>query len=84
MTVDPTQRLKADVAFSQARRRVFFQRVLGFFTGHQPDSLLSLEDVRKRLRICGQHYAGVETIPIDRIVGSVGRYQEFNRAFLPT
>jgi uncharacterized protein (TIGR00730 family) len=82
--VDPALRLKADSAFSQARRRVFFQRVLGFFTGHEPDSLLSLQDVRQKLRIRGQHYAGIETIPIDKIVGSVGRYHEFNRAFLPT
>lgn len=84
MTVDPALRQKADVVFSQARRRVSFQRILGFFTGHQPDNLLSLEDVRKRLRIHGQHYAGIETIPIDKIVSSVGRYREFNRAFLPT
>jgi hypothetical protein len=77
-------RQKADEAFSQARRRVFFQRILGFFTGSQPAHLLSFEQVRHKLKILGQHYAGLQDIPIDKIAGSVGRYQEFNRAFLPT
>jgi uncharacterized protein (TIGR00730 family) len=81
---DPGVSIKSDEAFSQARRRVFFQRVLGFFTRHPPSTLLSLEQVRSKLRIHGQHYRGTETIPIDRIVGSVGRYREFNREFLPT
>jgi hypothetical protein len=84
LTVSPVVRHEADEAFSQARRRAFFQRVLGFFTGHQPENLLSFEHVRDKLKIRGQHYLGVETIPLDRIAGSTGRYQEFNRAFLPT
>jgi uncharacterized protein (TIGR00730 family) len=84
VTFDPVISTKSDEAFSQARRRVFFQRVLGFFTRHPPSTLLSLEQVRSKLRIHGQHYRGTETIPIDRIVGSVGRYREFNREFLPT
>jgi uncharacterized protein (TIGR00730 family) len=84
MSVDPSVRLKADEAFSQARRRVFFGRILSFFTGHHQDSLLSFEQVRDKLRIRGQHYAGLQIIPLDKIAGSAGRYQEFNRAFLPT
>ena len=84
MTFDPSVRSKADDAFSQARRRVLFRRVLGFFARVQPDSLLSFDEVRAKLQIRGQHYAGLQTIPLDKIAGSVGRYQEFNRAFLPT
>ncbi len=81
---DPMVSTKSDEAFSQARRRAFFQRVLGFVTRHPPSTLLSLEQVRSKLRIHGQHYRGLATIPIDRIVGSAGRYLEFNREFLPT
>jgi hypothetical protein len=77
-------RYQADSAFTAARRRAFFQRILGFFTGHQPERLLSFEQVREKLRIRGQHYLGTQTIPIDKIVGTTGRYTEFNRAFLPT
>jgi len=83
VTFDPSVRYKADEAFSQARRRVFFRRILSFFSRHPPDHLLSFERVRDKLRIRGQHYIGLQDIPIDKIVGSVGRYQEFNRAFLP-
>ena len=84
MSVNPSVRAKADDAFTGARRRVFFRRILGLFTGHQPGGLLSFEEVRDRLKIRGQHYVGLQTIPLDKIAGSVGRYQEFNRAFLPT
>jgi len=84
VTIDPSMRVKADEAFSQARRRVLFRRILEFFTGAQPDSMLSFDEVRAKLKVRGQHYAGVRTIPLEKIAGSVGRYQEFNRAFLPT
>jgi Domain of unknown function (DUF4032) len=82
--LDPSVQQKADSAFSQARRRAFFQRILGFFTGHHRGNLLSFDHVRDKLRIRGQHFVGTQTIPIDKIVGSTGRYQEFNRVFLPT
>ncbi len=84
MTIDPAIRYRADGAFSHARRRVLFQRVLQFFTGARPGSLLSFDEVRAKLNVKGQHYAGLQTIPLEKIAGSVGRYQEFNRAFLPT
>ncbi len=82
--ISSSVRQQADTAFSQARRRVFFQKILGFITGHQPDTLLSFDQVRNKLKIRGQHYVGTQTVPIDKIVGTTGRYQEFNRAFLPT
>jgi uncharacterized protein (TIGR00730 family) len=79
-----TVRAKAGDAFAQARRRVFFRKILSFFTGQPAAGLLSFDEVRRKLKIHGQHYAGVQTIPLATIAGSVGRYQEFNRAFLPT
>ena len=82
--MDPTVQAQADGAFTHARRRVMFQRVLGFLTGHQAADLLSFDHVRDKLKIRSQHYAGTQEIPLDKVVGSVGRYQEFNRAFLPT
>jgi uncharacterized protein (TIGR00730 family) len=76
-------RVRADDAFTQARRRGLFRRVLEFFRGARSDSLLSFDEVRAKLKVRGQHYAGLQTIPLEAIAGSVGRYQEFNRAFLP-
>jgi len=85
MSIRSSVRQEADSAFSQARRRVFFRRIWGFLTGQQTgEGLLSFDEVRHRLKIRGQRYLGVQTIPIDKIAGSTGRYGEFNRAFLPT
>ena len=83
MTENLGVRVQADQAFSGALRKGLFRRVLEFFRGTQPDSLLSFDEVRAKLKVRGQHYAGLQDIPLDSIAGSVGRYQEFNRAFLP-
>ena len=45
--------------------------------------LLSYDDVRKQYSIKGQHELGVRIVPIDRIVGSMGRCRDFDRAFNP-
>ena len=43
--------------------------------------LLPFDEVRRRLKAAGQSYAGVRAIPLDRIVGSVDRSQDFGRDF---
>ena len=45
--------------------------------------LLSYEDVRRRLRAIEGADRVLEDVPLDAIVGSVGRYQDFTREFLP-
>ena len=45
--------------------------------------LLSLDETRRRLRVLGQAYVGVREIPVERIVGSVDREGDFDRAFRP-
>ncbi len=69
--------------FNAARRRAFIQDVLADLSG-RPDMLLSFHDVREQLDL-GQPEgdAHLEEVPIDKIVGSVGRYRDFTRAFLP-
>lgn len=70
-------------AFRAARWRAFLQHVRAWFTGHKVSPLLRLDAVRDKLEIRGQHYAGLQSIPVGQIVGSAGRYHDFNRAFLP-
>jgi len=72
-----------DRAFNRARRRNFIQRILEALRGRSAQELLSFDEVRSKLRVKGQYYAGIQNIPIDRIVGSVGRYHDFTRAFVP-
>jgi len=43
--------------------------------------LLPLDEVRRRLRITGQSYAGVRPVALERIVGSVDRSADFGRDF---
>ncbi|MDR2951770.1 MAG: transcriptional regulator, partial [Treponema sp.] len=47
------------------------------------DRLLSFNDVKDILKPRGEAYRGLETVPIKMIVGSEGRYRDFNKYFLP-
>ncbi len=69
--------------FNAARRRAFVQDVLADLSG-RPDSLLSFADVQEHLHPSApREEVHLEEIPLAKIVGSVGRYRDFNRAFLP-
>ena len=46
-------------------------------------NLLELDEVRRRLRIAGQSYAGIRPIEVSRIVGSLDRSADFDRDFTP-
>jgi hypothetical protein len=74
---------RAQVDFHTARRKAFWREVFSFLGG-RPNRLLSWREVCDKLGIRGQIYRGMHTIPVDRIIGSVGRYLDFDRAFLPT
>jgi hypothetical protein len=69
--------------FSAARMKAFFRSVLAFLMG-QRNELLSYNDVREKLRVGGPIYRGVHTVLVKNIIGSVNRYRDFDRAFLPT
>jgi hypothetical protein len=58
------------------------QELLAALT-HAPIDLLSYKEVQEKLHLQGGTYQGLQDIPLDRIVGSVGRYREFSRTFLP-
>lgn len=69
-------------AFTTAKRRAFFQEIIGLIRG-KPTELLSFADIRARLRLNVENYRGIQDVPLEQIVGSVGRYNEFTRHFLP-
>ena len=48
----------------------------------QPNELLPFDWV-KHLAPEGEHQLGIQTIPVDHIIGSVDRYREFDRHYLP-
>jgi hypothetical protein len=69
--------------FDKAYRRGFWRKLSAWLTGKSND-LLPYDEVRSQLPIQGQRDAGLQTVALDKIVGSVGRYRDFDRAFLPT
>ena len=68
--------------FKRAKNRAFWRKVASWITGRS-NELLPFEEVRRRLPFEGQRYIGLRTVPLEKIVGSVGRYRDFDRAFLP-
>ena len=68
--------------FNQARRQAAMQQLLSRFTGEQTE-LLSYDDVKQKLKVTNVRERGLQEIPVDKIIGSVGRYKDFTRSFLP-
>ncbi|ABU59091.1 MULTISPECIES: hypothetical protein [Roseiflexus] len=68
--------------FDEARRKAFIAGVFDALL-RQSGTMLSLDEVRARLKVRGQRDLGLQTVLIDRIVGSEGRYLDFDRRFLP-
>jgi hypothetical protein len=80
MSHELNSRVRAD--FSRARFKSFINQVFAVISG-QPTKLLSYDEVKEKLHIGGPIYRGVKTIRVDQIAGSLNRYHEFDRAFLP-
>ena len=68
--------------FRLARRRAHLQLLMARLTGRSAD-LLSYDDVRRQLKARTGIPQGLQEIPLDAIIGSVGRYSDFTRTFLP-
>jgi len=68
--------------FYKARRRAQLQDIAATLRG-ESSRLLSYEEVRTRLQAVESSRRFLADIPVDSIVGSVGRYNDFNRTFLP-
>jgi hypothetical protein len=77
---DFTTQVKTD--FARARFKAFLNRVRNILR-RQPGTLLSYDEVKEKLRIGGPIYRGIKTVEVNKIVGSLNRYQQFDRTFLP-
>jgi hypothetical protein len=73
---------RAQADFDRARRQAFWNEITSFL-GSRPNRLLSWDELCDKLGIRGQIYRGMQTVLVDKIIGSVGRYRDFDRAFLP-
>lgn len=49
----------------------------------RPTNLLAFDDVREKLQLRHIVDRGIQEVPLEKIVGTIGRSREFNRVFLP-
>lgn len=72
----------AEEDFSKARNKAFFNEIQHFLSPEEV-SLISLNDVKQLLKPTNESYVGMKVIPIEKIVGSEGRYKDFDNRFFP-
>ena len=81
--MDSTRVVRLSFAhFQDARRRALVSGLRDLLRGHS-NAMLSLDEVRARINVRGQRYLGHQAVLLDYIVGSEGRYGDFDRQFLP-
>jgi nucleotide-binding universal stress UspA family protein len=68
--------------FYRARQRASLRAIVARFEG-RTDNLLSYDEVRRLLHPQPAYPEELRDIPIDAIIGSVDRYTDFTRNFLP-
>lgn len=81
---NPLHRQIATHHFQEARRQARREELTAWLRGKGSSStLLPFEAIRSELPAQTPVYMGVQQIALDKIVGSLGRYREFTRTFLP-
>ncbi len=80
--VRPSNLANALEDFRDARRKASLQIILDSLR-RKPTQLLSFEEINRQIREKSFQNRGLQKIPLDAIVGSVGRYQDFTRKFFP-
>ncbi|GHU59749.1 hypothetical protein FACS189444_5620 [Spirochaetia bacterium] len=76
------EKMQAAEDFDRARSKAFLYHIQHFM---DPDKnkLMSFNDVKEILKPKSETYRGMQQVPINLIVGSEGRYRDFNKYFFP-
>lgn len=72
----------AEQDFHRAQTKAFLSRLSHVFRPSE-EELLPFEAAKQLVKPAGEVYEGLVTVPLEKIVGSEGRYRDFNRHFLP-
>ncbi len=67
-----------EIARRRARNHAWRARVT-----KRPNALVSMDALTKSLPVEGEHYAGLQQVPVRAIVGSVDRHRDFDANFNP-
>jgi hypothetical protein len=75
---------QVDTDFARARRRARLRAAVARIRReHTSNRLLSFDEVRRDFGANNRLYRGTRVVEVDEIVGSVGRWRDFDRSFLP-
>src|SRR5687767_9679946 len=72
--------LRAD--FDRARHKAVRNDLVAAISGRE-NRLMPFHEFTKRVSPEGESYRGLQTVPIAQIVGSMDRFRDFDREFLP-
>ena len=73
---------QVEADFDRARRRALFGRVSARLRGDR-GRLLAFDEIRKALRADNRLCVGTRIVEVTKIVGSVGRWRQFDQYFMP-
>ena len=68
--------------FMKARTKALFNEVQHFLNPDEA-TLISFSDIKKLIRPSNEVYKGMQVVQVNLIVGSEGRYQDFDNRFFP-
>ena len=68
--------------FNKAHTKAFINEIQHLLSPEEA-SLISLNDVKQMIKPNNETYVGMKVIPIEKIVGSEGRYKDFDNRFFP-
>jgi hypothetical protein len=75
---------QVDADFTRARRSARLRAVVARIRReHTSNRLLSFDDKRREFAANNRLQRGTRVVEVDEIVGSVGRWRDFDRSFLP-
>jgi hypothetical protein len=76
-------REQVDLDYSRARRRALVRGFLAWIR-RRCAALCGFDDARRHHGAENRRYLGRRTVEVRRVVGSVGRWREFDVGFMPT
>ena len=68
--------------FAKAMNKSFINEIQHLLSPEE-SKLISLNDVKQMIKPINETYIGMKVIPIEKIVGSEGRYNDFDNRFFP-
>lgn len=78
----PILSAQTDSDFNKARNKALFNELLHFLSPEET-KMISLGDMKKLLKPNNEVYEGLKVIPVNLIVGSESRFQDFDNHFFP-